>query len=441
MTLVRGGWRGFLTIWAGQVFSLIGSGLTGFALGVWVFQRTGSATQFALIALAAVLPGVLLSPVAGVVVDRYDRRSVLILADAAAAIVTLSVALLWRLDLLSVWQIFIMSALLSSFGAFQRPAFTASITLLVDKSQFARASGLSQTAESLSYVVAPAVAGLLVVKIGLGGVILVDFATFLVAMTALAIVRIPRPEKVDAESEEKPSMWKEALFGWTWLRERPGLFRMLWLFAGLNFLFGMTNALLMPMVLSFASADAMGRMISLGAVGGLLGGVALGVWGGPRRKMPAVLGLLVLVGVFVSVLGARPSLWVVGTGLFATFFFGPFINGLVQAVWQTKVPPGVQGRVFATRNLIGTGMIPLSFLISGPLADRIFIPMMLEGGALASKFGPLIGVGPGRGIGLMFVLAGVAGSVFSLFAFFDSHILHVEDRLPDQVGASEENHE
>ncbi len=433
MPLIRGGWRGFLLIWAGQVFSQIGSNLTGFALGVWIYQKTGSATQFALIAMAAVLPGVLLSPVAGVMVDRYDRRKILILADAAAALVTLCVALLWWMDLLAVWQIFISSALLSSFGAFQRPAFSASITLLVDKSLFARASGLSQTAESLSIIVAPITAGLLVVKVGLGGVILVDFVTFLIAMTALALVGIPRPEKIE-EDEARPSMWSQAVFGWNWLRERPGLFRMLWLFAGLNFLFGMVNALLMPMVLSFTTADVMGRILSFGGFGGLLGGVALSIWGGPKKKMTGVLAFLVIISLGVSAVGLKPSAWFVSGALFGTFFFGPFINGLVQAVWQTKVPPGLQGRVFSTRGMISTAMIPISFLISGPLADNLFSPMMLEGGAWASRLGPIIGVGPGRGIGLMFVLAGIGGAIVSLIAYADPHIRHVEDRLPDQVG-------
>lgn len=441
MPPIRGGWRGFLTIWAGQVFSQIGSGLTGFALGVWVFQRSGSATQFAMIALAAVLPGVLLSPIAGVMVDRFDRRKVLILADAAAALVTLCVALLWRLDVLEVWQIFIMSALISSFGAFQRPAFTASITLLVDKSQFARASGLSQTAESLSVIVAPALAGLLVVKVGLGGVILVDVSTFVVAMIALALVGIPRPEKYEGEDDEKPSMWKQAAFGWTWLRERPGLFRMLWLFAGLNFLFGMVNALFMPMALSFSDPEQVGRSLSIGALGGLFGGVALGIWGGPKRKMNAILAMLSVVGLGMVLVGVRPSLWFLTGGLFTLFFFGPFINGLVQALWQTKVPPGIQGRVFATRGMIAMAMTPVAYLLSGPLADRVFTPLMVEGGALSGSLGPLIGTGPGRGIGLMFVVAGLLGLVLGLLAFADPHIRHVEDRLPDQVGESEENHE
>jgi len=193
--------RVFALVWFGQLISITGSGLTEFGLSVWVFQRTGSTTQFALTFLAFTLPRILLSPLAGTLVDRWDRRRAMLLSDTGAALTTLAIALLLIAGRLEVWHIYIATAISSSLSAFQRPAYKATITLLVPKEHYGRASGMVSLARSIPSLVSPALAGFLIVAIGLEGVILIDFATFLFAVFTLLLVRFPRPE-ISAEAQK-----------------------------------------------------------------------------------------------------------------------------------------------------------------------------------------------------------------------------------------------
>ena len=241
------GMRTFVVIWAGQVLSLMGSGLSGFALGVWVFQRTGSATQFAMIALAATLPAVLASPLAGVMVDRWDRRRVMILSDSIAALGTAALALLYWRGALELWHILVASALGATMGAFQGPAYQASVTLLVPKEQYGRASGMAQMGQALAGVLSPLLAGVLLVTIGVTGVLLIDLGSYFIALGTLLAVRIPSPvaERVSAAAT---SIWREAREGWRAIADRRGLRDMLLLFALLNFLLGMVYIILVMFI-------------------------------------------------------------------------------------------------------------------------------------------------------------------------------------------------
>lgn len=434
--LRAGGMRGFLVIWAGQALSMLGSGLSGFALGVWVYQQTGSATQFALIALAATLPAVLVSPVAGVFVDRWDRRRVMILSDLGAALGTAVLALLYWKGMLALWHILLASALGASLGAFQGPAWQASVSLLVPPAQLARASGLAQMAQAAASIVAPLLAGLLLVTIGVTGVLLLDLASFLLAMLSLFAVRIPRPASTAAAAERR-GIWREARAGWAAIADRRGLRDMLLLFAALNFVLGMVNALAVPMLLSFTDAARLGGIISASGLGMLAGSLALSVWGGPRRKIHGVLGFLVALGFGIALVGLRPSATLVTAGLFLAMACAPVVNGSSQAIWQRKVPPALQGRVFATRSMVALAAAPLAYALSGPLADRVFGPLLLEGGALAGSLGRLLGTGPGRGIGLMFILSGLATATLSLLAYLNPALRRVEEELPDTLPAPE----
>ncbi len=433
------GMRTFFIIWSGQLLSLLGSGLTGFALGVWVFQRSGSATQFAMIALAGTLPAILISPVAGVIVDRWDRRKVLILSDSGAALMTLLLALLFWREQLDLWHILVATSLSSLMGAFQGPAYMASVTLLVPKSQLGRASGMAQVARAMSYLLAPLLGGLLMVTIGVGAVMLIDFATFLFALGTLLVVRIPNPDFAEKESGKRGSFLRDARAGWTFIHERAGLLWMLILFAALNFILGMVNALTPPMLLAFTTPEKLGGILSLSGIGMLLGSLAMSVWGGPRRRINGTLGFLLLIGIGIGLVGLRPTEWIVALGFFIAMAAAPIVNGCSQAIWQSKVPPGLQGRVFATRGMVSMAAMPLAYLLSGPLADRVFEPMLRADGSLAASAGAWVGVGPGRGIGLMFVIAGVLVTFVTLIGWLSPHLRKVEDELPDAIDDEADN--
>jgi MFS family permease len=424
------GVRAFGLVWAGQLISLIGSGLTSFALGVWVFQKTGSVTQFAGIAFFGALPGLIVAPMAGVVVDRLDRRTVMLWTNLLSGLRTLTVAaLLWTGHLL-VWHIYVAVAVASVFRTFHLPAYIAATTLLVPKKHLARASGMTQFGQAAADSLAPFLAGLLVTFIRVEGVLLIDFATFLFAIVTLALVRIPRP--VEA-ARVRRSMYQEAIEGWRFIRDRAGLRGLLNYFAMLNLILSMVSVLMVPLVLSVTNAKVLGRVLMISSAGLLTGSVLMSVTGGPRRRIHGVLGFGLLLGVGLVVVGLRPNPWLIAAGLFITMFGAPVINGASQAIWQAKVPPELQGRVFAVRRMLAQFTAPMGHLAAGPLADKVFGPLLLPGGALAGSVGLVLGVGKGRGIGLLCICLAVVPILASVWGYAQPRMRQVDEDLPDAI--------
>jgi DHA3 family macrolide efflux protein-like MFS transporter len=423
----------FLIVWLGQVVSLVGSGLTSFALGIWVFEQTGSAMQFALIGLSAVLPRVLVSPLAGAVVDRWDRRRVMIASDVGAGLSTLVVVFLLLNARLEIWHIYLLACVNAAFGTVQWPAFAATTSLLVSKANLGRANGMVQFGQAASEILAPALAGVLVGVIRLEGVILIDVVTFVFAVTTLLVVRFPRPRVDGSEVPEKVSLRSDLSFGWRYISARPGLVGLLVFFAVVNFLWGMVGALITPMILTWTSTDALGAIISIAGVGMLTGSLIMSVWGGPRRRINGVLNFEMLSGFCFVLMGLRPSFWLVAAGAFGAHVTIAIVFGSNQAIWQSRVEPQVQGRVFATQQMVARSAAPLAYLLAGLLADRVFNPLLTIDGPLAGSLGQVLGTGPGRGIGLLFVLMGAVKVAITLLGRSDPHLRNVEDELPEAV--------
>jgi MFS family permease len=434
-TPAKKGMRTFLLIWLGQLFSILGSGLSSFALGVWIYQQTGQATPFALTILFGNLPRILMMPLAGSLADRWNRRVIMILADTGAALGTVALAFLIFFGDLQVWHIYIIVFFSSIFSAFQEPAYMASITMLVPKKDFGRANGMVQTGQAISSVLTPLLAGILFVMIGLKGLILIDLATFFLAVTPLLIVRIPQPVLSDAGDGKKKNAFKDFAMGWKFISSRSGLMGLLMYYAMVNFLLNFAAVLIFPLILAVHSAAVLGTIQTFMGVGMLAGGILMSVWGGPKtRRIPKVIGYISLAvsGLILAGWGSNPLF--PGVGFFIMLFFIPIASGTSMAVWQAKVPAELQGRVLSVRSLISQSMMPLAFLIAGPLADRIFEPLMQKGGALANTFlGGLLGSGPGRGIGLMFVLAGLVAVAVSGLAYLNKNIREIETELPDMI--------
>jgi MFS family permease len=426
------GMRVFLWIWAGELISIIGSGLSSFALGVWIFQKTGQATPFAMTVLFATLPRLILMPLAGMLADRWNRRLLMILGDAGSALVTVVMAALLWMDRLDIGVIYLLAALSSSFTTFQEPAYRASVTMLVPRKDLARASGLMNASEALQMLLAPLMAGFLFGAVGLAGILIIDFVTFFFAVGVLLVVRIPQPKMTEAEAEKKPSLWADTAFAWRYLRARPGLFWLIWYFALVNFILNISAVLTGPLVLSFTGPDVYGLIqVALGA-GMLAGSVVIGVWGGPKRQVAGVVGFLTLSAIGVFVAGLRPSPLLIGSGLFVMLFFIPMAQACSTAIQQAKTEPSVQGRLFALRGVISQSILPLAFLLAGPLADRVFNPWMQPDGALgAGVLGQILGAGPGRGVGLMFVISGVLLVAASAAAWSSPRIRRISEELPD----------
>ena len=427
------GFRTFLLIWFGQTISLTGSGLTGFALGVWVFLRTGSVTQFALISLFTSLPGIVFSPIAGALVDRWDRRWAMILSDSGAGLCTLSVALLLLAGRLEVWQIYIAMAASSTFSAFQWPAYSAATTLLVPKEHYGRASGLVQISEAVAQIASPVMAGALIGTIQVWGVMLIDFATFLFALVTLLVIRVPRPESTVEGKAGQGSLLHEAAYGWKYILARPGLLGLLLFFATTNFTSGIVGVLFTPLVLYFTTPAVLGTLLSIGGVGFLAGSLLMSTWGGPKRRIYSILGFSLLQGCALFLAGFPPQVVILGAAAFIFFFGLPLINGCSQAIWQSKTAPDVQGRVFAVRRMIAWSSLPISYLLAGPLADRVFEPLLVPGGALTNSIGRIIGVGAGRGIGLLFIILGIITLLAALVGYLYPRLRRVEIELPDAI--------
>ncbi|MCH9647270.1 MAG: MFS transporter [Deltaproteobacteria bacterium] len=431
----RSGTATFATMCAGQIVSLFGSRLTSFVLGVWVFQTTGSATKFSLFAFFAIVPQLALSPISGALVDRWDRRWVMIISDTGAALGTLAIIGLLRSDNLEIWHLYAVTAFSACFGAFQGPAFLASVPLLVRKSQLVRANGMASLGASGSLIVAPLVAPFFLSTVGMSGVIAIDLLTFLISAVVLLMIRIPRPKKVSVLEGGDKSLFREALMGWTFVRERKGFVALLLLFSFTNFNMGLIHVLTTPMVLSFATEIELGRVLSLAAIGMLLGSLAISIWGGGRRnRVTLILIFFGIQGLVLTLGGVKPSIPLISAAVVVFTFCTPFISANVQATWQAKVPLDLQGRVLAVRRLIAMGSLPLAYLLAGPLVDLVFEPLLAPGGLLVDSVGQYIGVGRGRGIGLLFMVIGF--SVLTMLVLVSRYqpLRRIETDLPDMVG-------
>jgi MFS family permease len=418
--------RTFLTVWTGQAISLIGSGLTGFTLGVWIFQRTGSATQYALLTFFTIAPTIFLSPLAGALVDRWDRRRSMILSDLGAGTCSLMIAMLFALHRLDLWEIYLLIGIEASLNAIRWPAYAATTTLLAPKEHLGRVSGMMQAAEALAVVVAPALAVVLLQLIGVTGVLLIDVSSFLFSLTMLLLVRFPRPEVSTTGAAATGSLLAESVFGWRYIAAHRGLLGLLVFMAVANFGLAAVQVLAAPLVLSFSTVATLGVLLSVAGAGMLAGGVAISAWGGPRRRIYAVLGFEIAMGLCIALAGLRPSALLIGVGSFLAATCLPIVTGANQAIWQSIVPPDVQGRVFAVRRTIGLSSFPVAQLVSGPMADYVFRPLLREGGPLSGSAGQVFGVGPGRGIGLMLAVLGSLMAVVGISGWLVRPVREVE---------------
>lgn len=427
------GLRIFLFIWSGQVVSMLGSGFTSFALGVWIYQRSGSATQFTLLVFVNALAAVLALPVAGALVDRWDRRRVLLLSNAAAAAGTLALAALAWSGRLQTWHAYAAVVLISGASALQMPAFMAEVPLLVAKEQLGRTAGLTQLGQAVPGVLGPLLAGGLVLAVGLRGILLIDLASYAVAVLTLLAVRLPRPPRSAGRAAPSGSLAQDIAVGWTYLRERPGMLALLYTYASVNFCLGILTALLPPMVLALASPAALGTVLSVAGCGMVAGGIAMSIWGGPRRRVRGVFTYMSGAAAILFLAGFGQSTPLIASAAFVFMFCFAIISGCNAVIWQTKIPPDLLGRTLAVLRLTALSSLPLASLIAGPLADRVFEPLLAPGGPLAGSLGRIIGVGPGRGIALLFIVLGLLIYVVLAWGWSNPRLRRLEDELPDAI--------
>lgn len=428
-----GGMKGFTIVWIGQLVSFLGTSMTNFALTIWAFEQTGRATDLALIGFFFTVPLLLVSPVAGVIVDRHDRKRMMMLSDLASGLVTIFIFFLLAADQLQIWHLYITAAVMGTFQTFQWPAYSAAMSTMLPKAQYARANGMLSLAESGSGIFAPVLAGTILAFWGITAVLIIDIITFVFAIGALLLVFVPNPKKTVEGQKGQGSIWKESAYGFRYIIARPSLLGLQLVFFMANFMSSFGFTLLAPMILARTNSNELifGSVQSAAAIGGVVGGLTMSAWGGPRKLVHGVLLGWAFTGLGQLLLGGGQALPVWAMAGFITAFTGPIINGSNQAIWQAKVAPDVQGRVFAIRRLIAWVAAPVATLLAGPLADYIMEPAMMANGALAGIFGPLVGTGAGAGMGLMMVFSGLGVTAVAVAAYFFNPVRNAEALLPD----------
>jgi len=435
------GMTAFTIVWIGQVVSLLGTAMSQFALTLWTYDVTGKATPLALVGFFFVAPQVALSPFVGVLVDRGSRRLMMMLSDLAAALTTVIVLILYATGNLQVWHLYITATISGIFQGFQWPAYSAAITLMLPKEQYARANGMLELAGNASRVFAPLLAGALIGPLRLTGILIVDLVSAAVAIGTLLFAHIPQPARTEAGREGEGNFLQEAIYGFRYIFARPSLLGLQTVFLVGNFFSNLAFAVLAPMILGRTGNNELifGSVQSAGAIGGVVGGLAMSAWGGPRRRVNGVLLGWFCVGLLgQTVVGLGRSLPIWASGMFLLAAFSPIIDGSNQAIWQAKVAPDVQGRVFTARLFIAWLVSPISQLLAGPLADRVLEPAMTEGGRLAPVFSWLVGTGTGAGMALIFVVTGLLAALAGLGGYLFPVVRNAEDILPDHDAVVEQ---
>jgi MFS family permease len=425
---------GFTIVWAGQLISILASAMTQFALTIWAYQETGSVTALGIVNTAFIVPFLLLSPIAGAMVDRYNRKLMMMLSDLTAITATAGIFIIYLTGELQMWHLYVAAAVNGLGNTFQWPAYSAAISTMVPKEKYSRANGMMSLVESGPAVLAPILAGILLPFIHLNGILLIDLVTFFLAVAALMLVHIPQPEKTVEGQAGEGGIFREALYGFQYIFARRGLLGLLVFFICLNFVIGL-SAPTAAFILSRTGNDstALGAVRSAAAIGAVVGGLLVGLWGGFNRRMKSIFIGEALTGLFVLLLfglGRSLPFWM--AAVLVGEIFPVFTNGASQAIWQAKVAPDVQGRVFAARRMIAWSVSPITPILAGLLADYVTEPAMQSQTWLAGVFGWLVGTTPGSGMAVQYILTGLAYMLIVLIVFlFVPVVRNLEDSLPD----------
>ncbi len=372
--------RKFFPIWGAQIFSLLGSGLVQFALVWYITQKTGSAAMLSMATLVALLPEVLLAPFAGALVDRFNRRYVMIVADALIALLTLGLAFLFAFDLIQIWHIFVVMFMRSVGGIFHWPAMQASTALMVPDKHLSRIAGLNQALRGGMNIIAPPLGALLMSTLQFYQVISVDVLTAIIAITPLLFIRIPQPVRTDQVEIVTPkTVFRDVKDGYNYIKNWRGMVYLALLAAVLNFMFAPAGTLMPLMVTQHFQKGVweLSLLESVMGIGIVAGGLTLGIWGGFKNKMiTSLLGIIGMgLGVFLFGLAPSNSFWLAVVGMAILGVMHPIANGPIMAIMQSKIAPEMQGRVMGLTNSICAMMMPLALLIAAPVAEFVSLQL------------------------------------------------------------------
>jgi len=400
----------FFKFWFTQALSLIGSGLASFSVIWWITEKTGSSTILATLAVASLLPGILLGPIAGALVDQFDRKWIMIISDAVSALLALLLVALFWTSSIQLWHICVINILRALAGAFQFPAVQSSTSLMVPKEQLARVAGLNQALQGMSMVAIPPLGALLLSVLPVHMILGIDVLTAVVAIGLLFSIHIPQSISHQSITGVPMKVWQDMRAGFAFLREWPALINIMCIAALLNMVL-IPAFTLVPILVTqhfHGSAFQLGWINAAYGFGIIGGGVLLGVWGGFKRHIfTSLLGLAGLgIGSFIIGTSPRDAYWMAVTGMALVGIMNALANGPFFAVLQSVVPPTMQGRVFTVLMSISMSAAPIGLAVAGPLADRL-------------------------GVQIWYVLSALICAIIFLWIVFSPALLHLEEKQID----------
>ncbi len=422
--------RNFLIIWLGQLVSAIGSQMTGMALEIWAWEITGKATTLAMVAFFGLLPSIIITPISGVIVDRYNRKLLMMLGDTVAVLATVVLLFLYINNSLQIWHLYVAAAFVGTFSQFQYLAYSASVSLMIPKQHYTRASSLEFLSHHSAIIIAPALAGYFYKVIGLFGIWLIDISTFVVAISSISLISIPQPDKT---AEKHEDFWQNVVYGLRYLTVRKSL--LLLLVANILFFFAhdLGGSLYIPMILARTGDDTLvlGNLITAAGFGGVLGAIIVNKWGGFKNKVKGNLLGMIGVGLTKIVFGLGRTMWVWIPPQFLCSLSFTVGGSADNAIWLAKVAPHVQGRVFAARSLLLQLASAASVLVAGPLADKVFIPAFNQGSSKVGILEGIFGSGTAGGIAMLYVICAVGMFLVGLAGFSVPLLRNLEKIVPD----------
>ena len=420
--------KNFYKLWLGELISNIGSGMTAFALSVYVYEKTGSVSYISLITLLSFMPSIILSPIGGLLADRYDRRLLMIIGDLFSGLGLIYI--LWNIQAgeKSIVPIFVGITFSSIFTSLLEPSYRATLTDILDEENYAKASGLIQAAGSAKYLISPVIAGMILSVVDIRVILLLDILTFITTCLMIFLVR----KSMNSEMQNyKKDSFKGLLEGLFIIKENRGVYSLVIIMFFVCFFMGFIQILIRPMILALSSVKTAGMMESLCAAGLLIGSLWIGIAGIKKNYSKILAVACFFCGIFMSMTGVNENLAIIGISTFLFFSTLPFMNSCADVLVRVSVPNELQGRVWGLISLITQMGTVAAYIISGIMADCIFEPMFNKNGILVENIGIIIGTGKGRGIGFMLILSGIGMLIMAIVIWKNGEIREVSEKCVD----------
>ena len=420
--------KNFYKLWLGELISNIGSGMTAFALSVYVYEKTGSVSYVSLITLLSFMPSIILSPIGGLLADRYDRRLLMIIGDLFSGLGLIYI--LWNIQAgeKSIVPIFVGITFSSMFTSLLEPSYRATLTDILEEENYAKASGLIQAAGSAKYLISPVIAGMILSVADIRVILLLDILTFITTCLMIFLVR----KSMNSEMKNyKKDSFKGLLEGLFIIKENRGVYSLVIIMFFVCFFMGFIQILIRPMILALSNVKTAGMMESLCAVGLLIGSLWIGIAGIKKNYSKILAVACFFCGIFMSMTGVNKNLAIIGISTFLFFSTLPFMNSCADVLVRVSVPNELQGRVWGLISLITQMGTVIAYIISGIMADYIFEPMFNKNGLLVKNIGMIIGTGKGRGIGFMLILSGMGMLIMAIIIWKNREIREVSEKCVD----------